>query len=557
MNLQEAIEVPPLAARLIRELLLWVGVILLVRLLTLGSPALLETSEGRFGSTALHMLLTGDWITPYIYRGGEVWEPYWAKPPLFVWLAASTLWLFGPYEFGARFPSLLSALAIMLLTWSFARRFFTPTVALIALLTLLTSSTFFFMTGACVTDMMLSATVVAALVSVAHFLAANEMRSKRRWAYTAFASLGLGMMVKGPVAVVLVFATLGLWLLMELAFGRNHFPRLKEVPWIPGGVIFFALWVPWYVAAEIKTPGFLRYYFVQENFMRYVSKDLEIKYGRGHLRPLGTIWLYFIAGLCPVLPFLIWKIRANFRLRLREGYKALRNSTWISFAAAWAVTTILFFTFAKQILFTYVLPALPGAAILFGVALHNLKLHEAPSLSAERPKFPRALALILILISAVGFLYFHSWLQWLAFAGSLLLALFIVQRTTAPASPFSTLLTVTSVVFVAFQVGVGPLITAYRSPLNILSLAVKANQGTPITVGIVATNPRSAAFYADGRFRGALKVRGSLEAADLQGSPPEHLVIEQKTIAELPAEVLAPYEVRAQVADWRYLQRRR
>src|SRR5262245_44260473 len=73
--------------------------------------------EGRYVGVALEMLRAKNWLVPTLDT-----LPYFHKPPLFYWLTAASLALFGVNEFAARIPSLLAATAGACALYLFARR---------------------------------------------------------------------------------------------------------------------------------------------------------------------------------------------------------------------------------------------------------------------------------------------------------------------------------------------------------------------------------------------------------------------------------------------------
>jgi len=91
--------------------LIWllVASVVVLRLLTLGMPGLIDTSEGRYGAMGQDMLVSGNWLMPYIRLDNGL-IPFWGKPPLHFWLTAASLSLFGMNEWAARFPSFLGPL---------------------------------------------------------------------------------------------------------------------------------------------------------------------------------------------------------------------------------------------------------------------------------------------------------------------------------------------------------------------------------------------------------------------------------------------------------------
>lgn len=143
------------------------GLALTLRLITLGEPDLIDTTEGRYASIGQEMALSGNWITPKI-QIKEGLTPYLGKPPLYFWLSAASHLLIGINNIAPRLPSFLCALVVALTTWQFARLFLSRGGSALALLILSASSFFFFLSGAAVIDM-----VLAAAVSLGHFAQLN------------------------------------------------------------------------------------------------------------------------------------------------------------------------------------------------------------------------------------------------------------------------------------------------------------------------------------------------------------------------------------------------
>src|ERR1700754_3406199 len=94
--------------------------ILGVRLWSMISVPLVDTSEPRYAEIARVMAATGDWITPWFSPG----VPFWGKPPLSFWSEALAFRLFGVSEFSVRFPSWLAMAATVALIYACAQRLF-------------------------------------------------------------------------------------------------------------------------------------------------------------------------------------------------------------------------------------------------------------------------------------------------------------------------------------------------------------------------------------------------------------------------------------------------
>jgi len=175
-----------------------------------------------------------------------------------------------------------------------------------------------------------------------------------------FVGLAIGLLAKGPVGVVLTALPVGAWTLWT---GRWH-AVWTRLPWLRGSALAALLAVPWYWAAEVRTPGFLDYFLVGEHWKRFVEPGWKGDlYGGAHSRPRGMIWLFWIAAALPWSPLALgWLLRGA--VARRDLLRAWLGDPWVAYCVLWAVAPMLFFTFAGNILPTYVLPGLPAFALL-------------------------------------------------------------------------------------------------------------------------------------------------------------------------------------------------
>lgn len=338
-----------------------VAVIALARLATLGAYPLMDTTEARYAEIARKMAELGDWTTPWFDYG----VPFWGKPPLSFWLTAGSFRLLGVGEFAARLPQWLAGMLVAWLLWQWlARR--SQREATYALALLLGSALYLVAAGAVMTDMALAAGTTLAMRGFwlgIHGAGAERMRE--RW--LLFAGMAVGMLAKGPIALVLIGLPVAAW---TLASG-NLALVWRALPWIRGMLAVATLALPWYALAEMRTPGFLDYFLVGEHWLRFVvpgwKGDL---YGTAHQFPRGAIWGFALAALLPwslVLPAAVPFLR---RVGIRQPVKDAETK-WRRYLLCWGLAPCIFFSLAGNILWTYVLPGIPalsawGAAWLAG-----------------------------------------------------------------------------------------------------------------------------------------------------------------------------------------------
>lgn len=328
------------------------ALVLLIRLLSLGVYPLVDPSESRYAEMARKMLETGNWVTPQIDYG--VW--FWGKPPLAVWLNATSLAVFGVNEFAARLSALLLSAGSVWLVHHLAasrestgQRFAAP--AMLAGMVL-----FFVMSGSVAMDQCLALGVTLSMA--AFWLALHGDKPAYGWLF--FIGLAIGLMSKGPIALILCGLPIGLWVLSRNAWGQVW----QSLPWIRGTLLMLALSVPWYLLAEARTPGFLEYFLVGEHWKRFTEPGWQGDlYGSGHAHARGIVWLYWLLAAAPwsllfvaVVGVAVWRRQARELLASADG--------WRGYCVLWMLSPLLFFSVSANAIWTYVLPGLPGCALL-------------------------------------------------------------------------------------------------------------------------------------------------------------------------------------------------
>ena len=125
--------------------------------------------------------------------------------------------------------------------------------------------------------------------------------------------------------------------------------------------------MPWYLLAESRTPGYLNYYIIGEHWRRYTEAGWKgDMFGTTHARPRGSIWPMAVAATlpwCVVWLGMLWKMRRREMLSRTADDDGWRAYLWL-----WMLASPVFFTFAGNILITYVLPGLPAFALLVAEA---------------------------------------------------------------------------------------------------------------------------------------------------------------------------------------------
>ncbi|MGR6859165.1 ArnT family glycosyltransferase [Aliivibrio salmonicida] len=342
------------------QLWLLLGFALVIRLISLAAYPLMDTTEARYGEMARLMVETGNWLTPQFDYG----IPFWGKPPMFTWMSAYGLMLFGFNEFAVRAPHWLAGVVTLVLIGFMAKRAgFNP---LIASVVLATCGIFSISAGAIMTDMALTLTLTVAMMGFYYAWLFHEDRAKARlWGYIGFSGLGLALLAKGPVAIVLMGIAVFPWLVLQHGVSGAFRILWQRFPLISGSILMLLIALPWYIMAEIATPNFLNYFIIGEHFNRFFVSGWEGDlYGSAHDEPKGMIWLFWIQAAAPwslVLPVLAWFRRDRIKQVNQEKVGL------ISFFVFWLLSPLFLFTMAGNILPAYVLPGIPALGMLVAI----------------------------------------------------------------------------------------------------------------------------------------------------------------------------------------------
>ncbi len=163
---------------------------------------MMDPDEGRYAEIAREMLLLQDWLIPHLNL-----LPYLEKPPLVYWLTALSFLAQGPSSWAARLPSALSALGGIFLAYGLGRAFWGPAAGVLSGLILATCGGYVAM-GRLITLDMALALFLNLGVGLGYLALSRERRSLWPLAYLA---LALGVLTKGPVALVLAGIIWAAW----------------------------------------------------------------------------------------------------------------------------------------------------------------------------------------------------------------------------------------------------------------------------------------------------------------------------------------------------------
>ena len=322
---------------------LWAGIVA-VFTVWLGRADLFNPDETRAAEIAREMLEDGRFLDLSIYG-----TPYYDKPAFFYWLLAASMKLFGQTAAAARLPSVVAAITTIGAMHWWARRAYGASVAAVSA-GFLASTLFVVALGRFVViDMTLTAALSCALAWLGAWIL--DPPDNRRSTTPFFVAVGIGCLVKGPIALVLA----GLVTVSALLALRRASDLVALRP-LRGLVVVTLVAGPWYAATWWAHPEYIEAFLVQHNVARYAVADAT-----AHQQS----WFY-LPVLVPVV-LLPWglalpsALRASWRQRLHNPADV--------YAWTWAAAVVLFFSASQTGLATYILPGLAPLTVFLAAHL--------------------------------------------------------------------------------------------------------------------------------------------------------------------------------------------
>jgi hypothetical protein len=314
---------------------------------------------------ARNMLDSGDGVIAHLDG-----VPYVEKSPLIYWMIAISYRIFGVHDWSARIPVAFAAVVLAWVVYRYGRWAFEERAGYYAGLVIATCVGLFLFTRIQIPDVMLTLSTCLAYWAFQRATDPQETHPER-WAAVLAASLGVGVMLKGLIALVVPGGGIFVYLLLTgQQFSREVWRRLHL---LSGALIFLTIAAPWHILATLRMPpyldftmhsgpgeyhGFFWFYFMNEHVLRF----LNLRYPRDYNTvPRPAFWGLHLLWLFPWSVYFPAVARLSFKPVDRAGQTRL-------LALCWAGFLLVFFTFSTTQEY-YSMPIYPALALLLGCAM--------------------------------------------------------------------------------------------------------------------------------------------------------------------------------------------
>jgi 4-amino-4-deoxy-L-arabinose transferase-like glycosyltransferase len=350
--------------------------------INLGGPSLWDLDEGRNTTCAFEMMEADNWVIPTFNGDLRV-----DKPALLYWLQIAAYHCFGITEFAARLPSALAALATVFLCYELGRSMFSPVAGLLAAVIAASTPMLCGAARFANPDALLDFFVVLTLTI---FWIGRE-RPGLWWFAALGTAQGLGVLSKGPVALVLPAG-----IIFAFLFWERRLTLLADSRLAAGAIAFLLVAAPWYVRVTAETKGdFARGFFLTHNVARFTS-TMENHRGGIWYYPLvivlGTMpWSIFVL---PALWYGMWSAASRPLSRWQAWWAGAAEcaesdavpeaTVWVRadrvaayrLLLCWIALFLIFFTLSATKLPNYALPVVVPSAIVIARFLDRWRLER-------------------------------------------------------------------------------------------------------------------------------------------------------------------------------------
>lgn len=359
-----------LSDKTIQILIIIIGSLLFIPFI--GQSHLFDWDEINFAESAREMLVTNDWLTVQIN-----YLPFWEKPPLFIWMQALSMKVFGINEFAARFPNAVCGIVTLIVLFRLGRSILNSKLGLLWVLLYACSILPFIYFKSGIIDPWFNLFIFLGIYNISAFTRSTDKLHRYRFVGLSALFIGLAILSKGPVAL-LVFG-----LVTVIYFIAKKF-KVKFNLWHVILFLIISLFVGgfWFILLTING----NFEIVKDFFVYQVRLFQTEDAGHG-----GFLFYHFVVLFIGVFPASIYAFLYFKRFQKDERLVFFEFKTWMVILL-W--TVLILFTIVKTKIIHY--SSLAYFPLTFLAAYYIYKLLE------QKESLPKW---IKIMVLSLGFVW--------------------------------------------------------------------------------------------------------------------------------------------------------
>ena len=176
----------------------------------LGRVHLFDWDEINFAESAREMLVSGDYLNVQIN-----FETFWEKPPLFIWMQAASMKIFGVNEFAARFPNVICGIVVLLVLFNIGKELKNSRFGILWAAMYVTSIIPFFYFKSGIIDPWFNLFIFLGIYFAIRITSPSKKGNPHWQAFWAAFFIGLAVLTKGPVGFLIFLLSFGVYFLIK------------------------------------------------------------------------------------------------------------------------------------------------------------------------------------------------------------------------------------------------------------------------------------------------------------------------------------------------------
>jgi 4-amino-4-deoxy-L-arabinose transferase-like glycosyltransferase len=259
----------------------------------IGNMPLFDWDEINFAECAREMVVSNNYNDVQLY-----FQPFWEKPPLFIWMQALSMNVFGINEFAARLPNALCGIATLLVLFRIGKlvndQRFGLTWVFVYASTLLPH--LFFKSG--IIDPWFNLFIFLSVFNLIRHTNNPVGKTGFITAMLAGFFLGLALITKGPAALILVGLTVAIF------FIYNRFRNISTFKFLMTFLFSFLLTgLSWFIVELVKGNGHVINEFIDYQIRLFKTEDSD------HGGPFIYHFVVLLLGCFPSSVFFILALK--------------------------------------------------------------------------------------------------------------------------------------------------------------------------------------------------------------------------------------------------------
>lgn len=231
----------------------------------IGNCPLFDWDEINFAECAREMVVTGNYSQVQLN-----YNPFWEKPPFFIWLQAISMNVFGINEFAARFPNAVCGILSLCIIYLIGKKVNSPKFGMLWVLIYAGTLLPHFYSKSGIIDPWFNLFIFGSFYQLLLHFNNPVGKEGTRTSLLAGFFLGLAVLTKGPAAIVIIGAFLGgLW-------GFHRFKKVTTLKFL--GLFTVSLMLTgfsWFIVEFLRGNGDVIKTFIDYQIRLFQTEDSD------------------------------------------------------------------------------------------------------------------------------------------------------------------------------------------------------------------------------------------------------------------------------------------